>query len=52
MNDSQDTLKTSPSIRRKGKIISRMVVNCLKFFRVFCPGKKHEKASIDIKNAN
>ena len=52
MNDSQDTIKTSPSLRRRGRVVSRIVINCFKLFRVFCPGKKHEKASIDIKNTS
>jgi len=43
---SDDTLRTTPSIRRKGRVIGRIVVNCLKLFRA-CVSRK--KARNDIK---
>ena len=43
---SEETIQTSPTIRRTGKYCGRLVINCLK---LFYQCKKHKKASIDIK---
>jgi len=44
--ESDDTLRTTPSIRRKGRAIGRIAVNCLKLFK---PCFSRKKTRTDIK---
>ena len=43
--DSQETIQTTDSMKKKGKLCSRMVITILKFFRICkrCKGKQKSK---------
>lgn len=36
-SDTGDTLRTTPSMRKKGKLASRFIINILKCFKICCP---------------
>ena len=40
---SDETLRTTPSMRKKGKLVGRFVINILKCFKICCPKEKAQK---------
>ena len=46
--ESSDTLRTTKTMRQKAKVVSRFVINMLKFWRVCCPRKKTSKSITSI----
>ena len=44
--DSSDTLRTTKTMREKAKLVSRCIINLLKFWRVCCREKKTQKDTI------
>ena len=43
---SSDTLRTTRTMRQKGKLVARCIINLLKFWRVCCREKKTQKDTI------
>ena len=44
--DSSDTLRTTKTMREKAKLVSRCIINLLKFWRVCCRERKTQSNTI------
>ena len=44
-SDTVETLRTTASMRKKGKLVSRLIINILKCIRICCPKEKAQKST-------
>ena len=44
-SDESFSIKTTRTLREKGKLVGRCVINMLKFWRIYCGKKRHKLCS-------